>query len=187
MLLIVILLLILLATLDGSFSSLIISLGMYILGTIIVSIYCKNNRNTSLRLYNIIFFIYFALAFVVSLSFSSSNFFLVSDSSRYIESYMNSTSFFFRMEDFIKCYIGFSDSNLFYNSYINIMSILANKYLDGMTVFSLTLCQTIWGVLSSIVLFRILVRRFNEKKSFRIALLFAICSLFLFSDFSFAI
>lgn len=60
------------------------------------------------------------------------------------------------------------------------MAVFANTKLDGMTVFGMTLLQTVWGILSSIVLFRILTRHIEVDKAFRYTLIFSLCSLFLF-------
>ena len=87
---------------------------------------------------------------------------------------------FFNGEDLYKCYFEFSDSNLLYNAYLNVMAVFANTKLDGMTVFGMTLLQTVWGILSSIVLFRILTRHIEVDKAFRYTLIFSLCSLFLF-------
>lgn len=170
----------LLALFDGSIASFILSLEMYAIGVIVVLLFKGGNSKYRFRLYNVIFEIYFVLAYIVSLSFSTTEHFIVSDSMRYIESYMNRTSFNFGIDNLIECYAGFADNNLLFNKYLNIMAIYANNSLGGMTVYGLTLCQTIWGVLSSVVLFRILARRFDVKKAFRYAIVFAICTQFLF-------
>ncbi|MEY8686515.1 hypothetical protein AB9N12_10420 [Bacteroides sp. AN502(2024)] len=60
------------------------------------------------------------------------------------------------------------------------MAMFANNDLGGMTVYGITLLQTVWGILSAIVLFRILSRHFEVEKAFHYTLLFALCSLFLF-------
>lgn len=170
-----------LAALDNSIASLALSAVMYAIGIIMILSMCqKKSRRVYFRLYNIIFLVYFGFAFLVSASFSVSDNFIVTDSSQYIESYMSKTYLTWDEKDLINCYAGFGDNNFLYNIYLNGMAMFANKYLGGMTVFGLTICQTIWGALSSLVLFRILSRRFNLKKAFQYTLLFAVCSQFMF-------
>ena len=60
------------------------------------------------------------------------------------------------------------------------IAVFVNNYLGGITVYGLTICNTIWGVLSSVVLFRILKRRLDLNRAFSLSLVFALCSLFLF-------
>ena len=180
MLLLVIFILILLAALDNSFSSLIISSGMYILGAIAVLICQSENRKKSFKLYNIVFSVYLPLTFLVSCSFSITDYFFVYDPSRYLDFFLNSTYQFWLKGDIARCYFEFADNNALHNAYLNAAAVFTNNKLGGITVYGLTLFQTIWGVLSSIVLFRILARRFDENKAFNLALFYALCSLFLF-------
>lgn len=167
------------SVLDGAFSSVIL-LTSFVLGNILNATLPKEYQQKGRCLYSIVFMIYVLLAYIVSVSFSTSEHFLVSDSSRYIESFISRLNFYYVREDFINCYTQFSDSNLLYNAYFNIMAMFANTKLDGMTVFGMTLLQTVWGILSSIVLFRILTRHIEVDKAFRYTLIFSLCSLFLF-------
>lgn len=181
MIAVIILLILFLGIIDSSIASGIISSGMYLLGAALLICSCnKDNRRLSFRLYNIIFAVYLVCAFIVSRSFSVTDNFLVSDSSRYIESYMNSSFLLFDKEDFINHYLAFSDSNVLYNTYLNAVAMYVNESLGGMTVFGMTLCQTIWGILAAFVLFRILARHVDPQKAFQLTLVFAFCSLFLF-------
>lgn len=179
MIAVIILILVFLGIIDNSIASGIIGLVMYLFGAVLL-LCNKDNRRHSFRLYNIIFAVYLICAFIVSRSFSVSDYFLVSDSSRYIESYMNSTFLLFDKEDFVNHYLKLSDSNVLYNTYLNGMATYVNKTLGGMTVFGMTLLQTIWGILASLVLFRILARHIEVQKAYRLTLVFAFCSLFLF-------
>ena len=171
---------VLIAVLDSSAASLIFGVGMYGIGAFLSLIGTGGGCKMRLGLYNRVFLIYFILAYIVSLSFNITDNFIVSDSSRYIDSYMYRTSFAFGNDDFIKCYLGLADNNFLYNAYLNVMAMFANTYLGEMTVFGMTLCQTIWGVLSSLVLFRILARHIDVNKALKYTMAFACCSLFLF-------
>lgn len=180
MLFVTILLIIISAVLDNSVASLIIGGGMFILGEVVILIFQRNNYKQSFKLYHIVYAIYIIFAFIVSNSFSINDYFLVSDPSRYLDFFLNSTDVFWNKEDIVRCYLEFTDSNALHNAYLNNIAVYANKSLGGITVYSLTLCHTIWGVLSSVVLFRILSRRFDAKKAFHLSLVFAVCSLFMF-------
>ena len=168
-------LVVVLSVLDYSASTSCFLCVIYFLGMVYSLTIPKEYKEYGVRLFNGIFPVYIVCALLVSISFSISDNYLVSDSSRYIENYMQRTQMFFDSEDLYKCYFEFSDSNLLYNAYLNIMAMFANTKLDGMT-----LLQTVWGILSSIVLFRILARHIEVDKAFRYTLIFSLCSLFLF-------
>lgn len=168
------------ATGDGSLVSLIIGCSMYIGAAVVVAIIQRENYKVSLKLYNIVFMVYVTFAFIVSCSFSKTDYFLVSDPSRYLDFFLNSTYVSWQKDAIVRCYLEFTDSNALYNAYLNNIAVYANNSLEGITVYGFTLCHTIWGVLSSVVLYRILTRRFNERKAFNLALVFAFCSLFMF-------
>lgn len=165
---------------DSSFSSAFFMLIIYCTGIGLTCTIPSEYRVYGKRIFHITFIIYVLLAFIVSRSFSVYDHFIVSDSSRYIESYINRHTFFYNKEDFIHCYFYFSDTNLLYNAYLNIVSMFANNELGGMTIFDMTLCQTIWGILSAIVLFRICLRHLKIEKAYKYTLSFTLCSLFLF-------
>jgi len=172
-------LLIFIVIVDGGASA-FLALISYMVGMGMTVTLPAKYRTNGKKAFNVVFLIYMLSAYVVSQSFSVRDHFFVSDSSRYIETYIHRLKFPFDIQDFIYFYFNFADSNLLYNAYLNMMSMFANNELGGMTVYGLTLCQTIWGVLSSVVLFRILARRFDVKQSFQYAVVFAILSQFLF-------
>lgn len=173
-------LIILLSVIDNSFSSALFLMMTYFVGIGLTFSLPNRSRSRGRKVFDIVFFIYIIVAFIVSQSFSISDHFMVSDSSRYIESYINRISFYYVKQDFINCYLHFSDSNILYNAYLNAMAMFVNTHLDGMTIYGMTLLQTLWGILSSIILYRILSRHFKEEKASYYTLVFALCSLFLF-------
>ena len=113
-------------------------------------------------------------------SFSIKDFFLVSDPSRYLDFFLNSTYVFWDKERIIECYLEYKDNNALHNAYLNNIAVYVNTYVGRITVYGLTLCHTIWGALSSVVLYRILARRLDEEKAYNLTLVFAFCSLFMF-------
>lgn len=173
-------LVLILSALDNSESTCCFLCVIYLLGIVYSLTIPKEYREYRFKLLNGVYPVYIVSALLVSISFSATDYYLVSDSSRYIENYMQRTQMFFDSEDLYKCYFEFSDSNLLYNAYLNIMAMFANTKLDGMTVFGMTLLQTVWGMLSSIVLFRILARHIEVERAYSYTLMFALCSLFLF-------
>lgn len=179
MVLIILLLIVLLSIIDSSISTFFFLCTIYVFGAAFLCTIHRNERKEGLKLFNIVFGIYVVLAFVASLSFTESTHFFVSDSSDYIETYISGTEWLFDKEDFIQCYFGFSDSNALYNAYLNLMAMLSYYFLDGMTVYGMTLLQTGWGILSAVVLFRILIRHFETEKAYQYTLVFALSSLFL--------
>lgn len=167
----------LLAVVDGTGSAVMLMFTLLI-GMQICMTLPKKQRRSGLDLLAKVFSIYASVAYIASLSFSSSEFFYVSDSMRYIESYINRTTFFYSQQDFFDCYFHFSDTNLLFNAYLNEMAIIMNNYFGGMTIYGMTLCLTIFGVLSSLVLYKIFIRHFEEKYAYHQVLLFSLCSHF---------
>lgn len=164
--------------LDGSGSAAVM-LGLILL---ICTLFCfslpKRNRNSSLHLLTIVFSLYVSIAFIVSLSFNENQYFYVSDSMRYIADYMGRTSFQYDFHELKDYYLNFYDSNLLFNAYLNEMALIMNKHFGGMTVYGMTLCLTLFGILSSIILYKIFLRHFDEKYAFRNVLIFSLCSPF---------
>lgn len=165
---------------DGKISTFLILCSIFILGMLFSLFLSKGKRILGFKLFEIVYFAYVLSALIVSTSFSASDNFMLSDASRYIENYMHRTQLYFDSEDFYDCYFQFSDSNLLYNFYLNVAAMFANKSLDGLSVYGMTLLQTGWGVLSSIVLFRILARHVRIERAYRYTLVFLLCSMFLF-------
>lgn len=165
---------------DGSGSSIFAGLLIYILSSLYSLKVGSGNRSKAFELNSIICFVYIIAAFVFSRSFLNGNFFMVSDSSRYIANYGRYSTFYYDWGYFKDCYLGFSDTNALYNGYMLAISVFANNYLDGTTGFYMTLAQTLFGVLSMDILYRIMLSYFEEKKAYRYTLMFATLSLFLF-------
>lgn len=180
MVLLIFIYILILALVDSSTSSLVFMFIIYIIGYLFANSISIKYRIHAQKLFNIIYIAYITSSFVVSASFSTSDFFLLSDPTRYIDSYLNRRNFFYDLQDLKDCYLNFSDSNFLYNSYLTIMSVFANKYLGGMTIFSMTLCQVFWGVISSNLLYKILIRHVEYTKAYIYALIYALFSLTFF-------
>lgn len=105
-------LVLILSALDNSVSTCCFLCVIYFLGMVYSLTIPKEYEEYRFRLFNIIFSVYIVSALLVSLSFSISDNFLVSDSSRYIENYMKKTQMFFGSEGLYNCYFEFSDFEL---------------------------------------------------------------------------
>lgn len=167
----------LLTVVDGVGSAIMLIFTL-LTGMLICMTLPQKQRSRGMHLLAIVFSIYVSVAYIASLSFSKSEFFYVSDSMRYIESYIKSKTFIYSQQDFYDCYFRFSDSNLLFNAYLNEMALIMNKYFGGMTVYGMTLCLTIFGVLSSLILYKIFLRHFNETYAYNQVLIFSLCSQF---------
>lgn len=167
----------LLTVVDGVGSAVMLMFTL-LTGMLICMTLPQKQRSRGMNLLAMVFSIYVSVAYIASLSFSKSEFFYVSDSMRYIENYINRTTFNYSQQDFYDCYFHFSDTNLLFNAYLNEMAMIMNKYFGGMTVYGMTLCLTIFGVLSSLILYKIFLRHFNETYSYNQVLIFSLCSQF---------
>lgn len=149
-------------------------------------IYCfvgnKQHLSRRLKLGGVVLAIYLFSAFVSSFSFSETNFFVVFDCTHYIADYKNVTSISSNelMDTALKSYIDFGDNNALYNIILHCISYVANSYFDGVNSFYYSLLSVLFGVLSSITLYRILSKSFNEKDAFKYTLLFSLLSLYHF-------
>jgi len=166
------------AAMDASASSAVMLGFTLLIGSMMCFDIPGKQRKDGFSLFAIVFCLYISIAYIVSLSFSGHQFFYVSDSMRYIADYLGRTSFFFSTQDFYDCYFSFSDSNILFNAYLNEMAMIMNHHFGGMTVYSMTLCITMFGVYSSIFMYRIFLRHFDSKKAFRYVLIFSLCSPF---------
>ncbi|MCQ2258764.1 MAG: hypothetical protein MJZ41_12355 [Bacteroidaceae bacterium] len=178
-LLVELLIAVLLSVFDASLSTFVGLLIIIVLGNISVLLCGKDNRNNASRLFLGIFSIYSVIAYIYSLSFGPSEWYLVSDSMRYIESYAPRTILMFDKTDFYKCYFEFADSNALYNASLNLWAMLGNT-IDDATVYFMTLFQTLFGCLSGIVLYRILSKNLEDLDAVKHAFIFMTCSHFLF-------
>lgn len=167
----------LIAVVDGVGSAVMLIFTL-LTGMLICMSLPQKQRSRGMNLLAIVFSIYVSVAYIASLSFSKSEFFYVSDAMRYIENYIKRTTFYYSQQDFYDCYFQVSDSNLLFNAYLNEMALIMNKYFGGMTVYGMTLCLTIFGVLSSLILYRIFLRHFNETYAYNQVLIFSLCSQF---------
>lgn len=144
---------------------------------------CKSIDSTKRRgAYKTLFIVtsvYISSAYIFSLSFDQYTSYVVSDSMRYLQYYQNSTEYVRGWGYLYDTYIRFTDNNGLYNTYIQMWAAIGNRHLGGATVFYMTLAQTLFGVLCSVILYRVVVR-FYPEKAVKYTITFSCCSLFLF-------
>ena len=173
------LLILVIGTIDGSISSIFAGIVILFVSLLQCQRLGKKDKKNGVLLSEIVFIVYYFVAFIVSRSFEDGNSFYVTDAGRYIELFLDKRNFYYDSQYFIDCYFGLSDNNALYNAYLLAVSVFANNYMGGSTVFYLTLAQTLFGVMSINVLYRILVTYLPNKEAYKSTLIFSVCSLFL--------
>lgn len=164
---------------DGTVSSLVAELFILSVGTLLCQTVNSSLRSGAYRTLFVVSMVYFIVAYIFSLSFDQNNFFCVSDSMRYLQYYQDSIEYFQGWDFLNDTYLGLSDNNGLYNSYIQFWCAFGNINLRGASVYYVTLAQTLFGIMSSIVLYRIIARRYpNDAAKYTIT--FSCCSLVLF-------
>lgn len=124
---------------DGHFS-------VFVAG-IVITLACRlhllsfggNDLARGKRLMAIIIPVYFIAALIFSYSFDASHHFIVSDPSRYIQSYCFSNVNYYNFDQLRNCYLELSDNNALYNSSVLAVCTFANNYLGGSSVLFMTL------------------------------------------------
>ena len=167
--------------LDGHMSSVIALLLIYSLGFISVqTIKEENIRQEGLKYLGILFLIYIVSAYIVSLSFSNEQFFYVSDSRKYIDNYINQNDWSWDITKFklFETYVLLSDNNGLFNESFAYWSYLGNHYFDGSSIYYLTLFLTLFGILSSLEVYKIFNLYFDVSNASKYALIFAVFSIF---------
>lgn len=167
------------AIVDGSLAAFIAGMIIVIAGIMLCMTVNAEYRDGAFKTLFAVIPFYVISAFVFSLSFGQDKFFAVSDSMRYLQYYQNSRSYFRGSDYLVDTYINYTDNNGLYNSYIQCWAAIGNLNLDGSSVYYMTMAQTLWGVLCSVILYRI-IARLRLKKSVKYAVSFSCCSLYLF-------
>lgn len=162
---------------DGAYSSICASVVVFLL-TSLYSLRIGKYRMNAFKLNCIVFLVYYVSAYVVSTSFDANSYFMVSDSSRYIERYIYKTSFDNDVNWFVDYYIALGDSNALYNTYLTAIAIFFNGMFGETSVFAMTLSSTIFGIMSISVLYEILLMYVSREKAYRYTLLYAFLSIF---------
>ena len=153
---------------------------------LICIIYClaigdSKSRLLRLKLCGVVSIVYMLSALIFSYSFDNEEFFMLNDPMTYIERTKSETLSFSASMNYVRsCYFDFADNNALYNMLLNFTGIFYKKNYDGVTAYSLALTSVLFGILSSITLFRIISRYFNDKKAYTYTLIFSILSLFHF-------
>lgn len=140
----------------------------------------SSDRQHLSRLFTFTSLIYVFSALIFSYSFGPDNSFIVFDPQKYIISNINSRNYSFEWSSVLLNYMTFDDSNQLYRLYLNTMSAWANNQLGGSSVLFLTLCNTIFGIITSLYVFKILRTNNDSRTAFKYAFLFTVLSPFFF-------
>lgn len=126
--------------------------------------------------------VYITSAIIISNTFSETSYFLASDPIRYIASVRNCDSVTTIIRQLQICYLDLADNNGLYNSMLYMIGLLCKTYHVEATSLAITLPQTLFGILTIIMLFRILCNYYSEHEAFKYTLVFGLFSLtFLYS------
>ena len=139
----------------------------------------RKERKWRLKIWLTVSVVYLISAWVVSQSFDTVHYFMMTDPCNYISNAANSTSLHYDMEElFINSYLNLADDNGLYNIMISYWGAVCNVIFDGVNSFSLSLLSVVFGILSAITLFRVLSSYFSVDKAFKYTLVFALLSQF---------
>ena len=170
----------LLSLLDSTVSSFIVILLAILWGRLTNYKLKGRELNYGMILLGCVTIIYTISAFIISRNYSSNHFFLVSDALQYIR-WLNLRS----AEDnytilILENYGGLLDKDMLHEVYARMVCIWGNNLLGGTSVFYLTLCHTVFGILAIASLYRIMLLYFDAQKAFKYALVFAVFSPFIY-------
>lgn len=171
---------VLFSLLDSSFSSFVVILLAIIWGRLTNYKLKGRELDYSMILLGSVTIIYTISAFIISRNYIGDHYFLVSDALQYTR-WLNLRS----AEDnytllILENYGGLLDKDMLHEVYARMVCIWGNNFLGGTSVFYLTLCHTIFGILAIASLYRIMLLYFDAKKAFRYALVFAVFSPFIY-------
>lgn len=166
--------------LDGSYASLCAGLLIFLITFLYSKVGPREHSLARLQVGMAALCVYAIMSYIFSRQFEGGEYYMLSDPMRYIDFYGDRTSFYMGKQYFLDAFFGFSDQNVFFNAYFLFWCVVGNVLLGGTTPYYMTLAQTVFGVLSIIVLYRLISIYFDRKHSYKFTLLFAFFSLFLF-------
>lgn len=143
---------------------------------------CRNTEATghvlAYKLLSIVSVVYILLAFLISFVYREKQEIFI-DCYSYIEN-LNLTQFDIDVNDFlIAGLVRLEDLNVLHEIGYRLFIIISNNYLDGASIFTLTYIHTIFGIFSSILVYRLMLIFFNPHSSYKYTLTFALLSPFL--------
>ena len=169
------------AKLDASLASLFINVVILGVGCSYIFRIPSKYRNDAFKLLVYTYTIYLTTAYIYSLSFHNGAYFYSGDSSKYLSLYLNNKNFDVSLESMFATYLDSKD--ILYHQYLRFFSYFGNVFLGGSSVYYMTLLQTLFGVLSALVLYKLLIKIVG-KDALKYALCFSVFSLFIiYSNF----
>lgn len=173
--------LLIVGVLDGHTSSFAALSLMFILG--FVSVNSRKNATDRVncgKVFGIVFSVYVISAFIASQSFLNGQYFYVSDSMKYIETYSGVSTWSWEntFDDLSQTYFYFADNNGLFNQSLAFWAYIANHLFDGTSEFYMTLFLTLFGVLTSLEIYKIFTLYFDFSKAAKYTCIFAALSLY---------
>lgn len=165
----VLLLSLVLALMDGSLASCAILFPFLVISNYFITSMRHVEISERRKFWLIISTSYILLAYIFSFSFENGNFFLVFDPSHYLLDYQSARNFHLQgiITELYENYINLSDNNVLYNILlVNVAAI--GSLMGGSTVFSMTVLQTGFGILTCCLLYKVLSRYTSRAYFFSI-------------------
>lgn len=155
-----------------------VSIILFIFGSISCFRTAKMGGNRSFSIFYWVFSVYIITAFFVSFAYLDRRNLIFIDCFGYIRN-LGLKSFDLDVETFLLAgLVDLEDLNVLHELGYRLYIIFANNYLDGSSIFTLTYAHTAFGILSSIIVYRILLLYVDSNKAYKLALSFAFLSPF---------
>lgn len=130
------------------------------------------------RLLTNVSLLYIILSFLISFVYHVKQEIFI-DCYSYIEN-INLRQFDIDVRDFLLAgFFRLEDLNVLHEFGYRFFIIFSNNCLDGASIFTLTYIHTIFGILSSLLVYRLFLLYFDPRVSYKYTLIFALCSPFL--------
>lgn len=167
-----------LAIFDGSMGSFVLLMPFLAISNIIVNTTSKVPKYIKNNFWTIICTAYMLFAFIGNFSFQNHQYHVVFDPSHYIVDYIGTRVFPKDVFDgIIASYKGLVDDNILYHYILCYMNAVA-YYCGGVTVYSMTIIQTGFGIMTASLVFKILSN--YSRKAFLHSLLYSFFGFLLF-------
>ncbi len=166
---------------DGHTSSFAAMLLTFLLGFLSVySIKSQAGRTNGGKVFGIVFSVYVISAFIASRSFIDGQYFYVSDSMKYLATYSDVISWSWGdiFDHLSHTYLDFTDDNGLFNDSLAFWAYVGNHYFDGTSEFFMTLFLTMFGVLTSLEIFKFFSLYLDYSKAAKYTWIFALLSLY---------
>ena len=152
--------------------------GIVVLCTTYALVGKKRYKSNRLQIAFLLIFIYLASTLITSSCFSSNDYFLASDPTRYIAMAQGNRGYSTIIDEITRAY-ELTDNNGLYNAMLRLLGTWCNNMGIPATSLLLTLPQTLFGILTVQTVFRIISIKFTSQQATKYTLIYGICSLVL--------